>query len=64
MVDEVSLEFLRGATVDWEEEMVGRHFVVVNNPNSASACGCGTSFAPKEEALGVPGIDEDSDDDE
>lgn len=62
VVDSTSLEFLRGSTVSWEDEMVGQRFVVLNNPNSASACGCGSSFAPKEEALGVPGLDEDSDD--
>jgi len=63
VVDQVSLGFLRGCTITFEDEMVGQRFAVMNNPNSASACGCGTSFAPKEAALGVPGVDEDSDED-
>uniref|UniRef100_A0A7S3NJQ0 Core domain-containing protein n=1 Tax=Aureoumbra lagunensis TaxID=44058 RepID=A0A7S3NJQ0_9STRA len=47
VVDETSLEFVRGATVDYQEEMIRSAFVVINNPNSESACGCGSSFALK-----------------
>lgn len=47
VVDDASLEFVRGATVDYEEEMIRSAFVVSNNPNSESACGCGSSFALK-----------------
>ena len=43
VVDEVSLEFLRGAEVDYVEELIGAAFKV-NNPNATAACGCGTSF--------------------
>lgn len=44
VVDEMSLDYLKGATVDWEEELIGRKFVVAANPNAASSCGCGVSF--------------------
>eukprot|EP00635_Sarcinochrysidales_sp_CCMP3193_P015211 CAMPEP_0118898378 /NCGR_PEP_ID=MMETSP1166-20130328/5393_1 /TAXON_ID=1104430 /ORGANISM="Chrysoreinhardia sp, Strain CCMP3193" /LENGTH=147 /DNA_ID=CAMNT_0006837485 /DNA_START=26 /DNA_END=469 /DNA_ORIENTATION=+ len=47
VVDETSLEFVRGATIDFADEMIRSAFVVVNNPNSESACGCGSSFALK-----------------
>jgi len=47
VVDEGSLEFVRGSTVDFVEEMIRSSFVVANNPNSESACGCGSSFALK-----------------
>eukprot|EP00968_Pinguiococcus_pyrenoidosus_P023139 scaffold3581_cov252-Pinguiococcus_pyrenoidosus.AAC.15 len=47
VVDESSMEFVRGATVDFAVEMIRSSFVVVNNPNSESACGCGSSFALK-----------------
>ena len=45
--DEVSLEFLRGATVDYESDLMRSAFVVQENPNAAASCGCGSSFAAK-----------------
>ncbi|CAM9573222.1 unnamed protein product [Ascophyllum nodosum] len=47
VVDNTSLEFVKGATVDFEEDMMRSAFAVVNNPVSESACGCGSSFALK-----------------
>ncbi len=47
VVDESSMEFVRGATLDFVEEMISSSFQVVNNPQSESSCGCGTSFSPK-----------------
>lgn len=46
-VDPVSLGFLKGATVDYSEELIRASFVVRDNPNSDAACGCGSSFAAK-----------------
>lgn len=48
VVDKESLEFIRGSTVDYEQEMIRSAFTVINNPNAASGCGCGTSFDLKE----------------
>jgi iron-sulfur cluster assembly 2 len=45
--DRISGEFLRGATVDFVEEMIRSSFVVHNNPNVEVGCGCGVSFSPK-----------------
>lgn len=47
VVDDVSLAFVRGATVDYVEEMIRSSFVIGDNPNAESGCGCGVSFAAK-----------------
>ena len=44
VVDPVSLDLVRGSTVDFIESMGGSAFQVAN-PNAASGCGCGTSFS-------------------
>lgn len=44
LVDQVSLPFLAGATIDFTEELIGARFTI-DNPNASSSCGCGTSFA-------------------
>lgn len=47
VIDETSLGFLEGATLDYVIEMIKSAFVVRDNPKSESACGCGSSFAMK-----------------
>jgi iron-sulfur cluster insertion protein len=44
VVDAVSLDLVRGAAVDYVESLGGAAFRVTN-PNAASGCGCGSSFA-------------------
>ncbi|WP_336979120.1 iron-sulfur cluster insertion protein ErpA [Altererythrobacter fulvus] len=44
LVDPVSLDLVAGATVDFVESLGGAAFRV-ENPNAASGCGCGSSFA-------------------
>lgn len=44
LVDEVSLQFLGGAEVDFVENLLGASFQV-KNPNATASCGCGTSFS-------------------
>jgi iron-sulfur cluster insertion protein len=44
VVDEVSLDLVKGAELDFVEELVGSYFRM-KNPNATSTCGCGTSFA-------------------
>lgn len=44
LIDPVSLDFLRGAEIDYAEEMIAAAFRV-NNPNATASCGCGTSFS-------------------
>jgi iron-sulfur cluster insertion protein len=44
VIDEVSLELVKGAEIDFVEDMMGSAFQV-KNPNAASSCGCGNSFS-------------------
>ena len=44
VVDDVSLDLLNGAEVDFVEDLMGASFRI-NNPNAASSCGCGNSFS-------------------
>jgi iron-sulfur cluster insertion protein len=44
VVDNVSLELVRGAEIDFVEDMMGASFQV-RNPNAATSCGCGNSFS-------------------
>jgi iron-sulfur cluster assembly accessory protein len=47
VVDPHSLVLLDGADVDYVDGLQGAGFHIAN-PNVASACGCGTSFQPRE----------------
>ena len=47
VVDESSLGFIKGATLDYVVEMIKSAFTVKENPQSEAACGCGSSFAVK-----------------
>lgn len=44
VVDPVSLDLVRGSTVDFVQSLGGSSFQVTN-PNAAAGCGCGSSFA-------------------
>ena len=44
VVDPVSLDLVRGCSVDFVESLGGAAFRV-DNPNAAAGCGCGSSFA-------------------
>lgn len=44
VVDDVSLDLLNGAEIDFVEDLMGASFQI-KNPNAASSCGCGNSFS-------------------
>jgi iron-sulfur cluster insertion protein len=44
VVDGMSLMYVLGAEIDFVEDLSGSYFRV-KNPNAASSCGCGSSFA-------------------
>lgn len=43
LVDEMSINYLKGATVDYVDELMGSGFKITN-PNAVASCGCGHSF--------------------
>ena len=44
LVDEMSYQYLVGATIDFIEDIQGSQFSI-NNPNATTTCGCGSSFS-------------------
>jgi iron-sulfur cluster assembly accessory protein len=47
VVDETSFLYLRGATIDFVDNLMGSGFKI-DNPNAISTCGCGNSFETRE----------------
>ena len=43
VVDEMTHDLVKGATIDFVDNLGGAHFEV-RNPNAQSGCGCGSSF--------------------
>jgi len=43
-IDPMSLMYLAGSRIDFEEKMIGSQFTI-GNPNATSSCSCGSSFA-------------------
>ena len=44
LVDPISLQYLLGADIDYEDGLEGARFLI-RNPNATSTCGCGSSFS-------------------
>lgn len=44
LVDAMSIQYLDGSEVDYEQGLMGSRFIV-HNPNAATTCGCGSSFS-------------------
>ena len=44
VIDPMSLEYLKGSTVDYKEDFTKSGFEV-SNPNAKTTCGCGESFS-------------------
>jgi len=47
VIDRQSLEYLEGATVDFQSELIRSSFRILNNPKADSGCSCGVSFSLK-----------------
>jgi len=45
LVDSLSMQYLEGAVIDFNEDLEGARFLI-KNPNAQSSCGCGNSFSP------------------
>ncbi|KAK3724181.1 [4Fe-4S] proteins maturation [Vermiconidia calcicola] len=44
VIDEPSLELLKGSSIDYTMELIGSQFKVTGIPGATSSCGCGSSF--------------------
>lgn len=44
VVDAMSMQYLQGAAIDYNESIMGSNFSI-KNPNAQSTCGCGSSFS-------------------
>lgn len=44
VIDVMSYQYLRGAEIDYVEDLSGAQFII-RNPNAKTTCGCGSSFA-------------------
>lgn len=44
LIDPMSLQYLAGAEIDYQDSLQGSQFVI-RNPNAQSTCGCGSSFS-------------------
>ncbi|KAF3701266.1 Iron-sulfur cluster assembly 2 -like protein [Channa argus] len=47
IMDQDSLEFVKGATVDFSQELIRSTFQVLKNPQADHSCSCGSSFSVK-----------------
>jgi iron-sulfur cluster assembly accessory protein len=44
LVDQVSLQYMEGSTIDFVDDLIGQSFKI-ENPQATASCGCGTSFS-------------------
>lgn len=44
LVDSMSMQYLQGAEIDYQENLQGASFII-NNPQAVTTCGCGSSFS-------------------
>lgn len=44
LVDAMSFQYLKNATIDYREDVNGAQFII-RNPNAKTTCGCGSSFS-------------------
>eukprot|EP00064_Thunnus_orientalis_P015924 superscaffoldBa00003053_g15986 len=47
IVDQDSLEYVKGSTVDFSQELIRSTFLVLKNPQADHGCSCGSSFSVK-----------------
>ena len=44
LIDPMSVQYLTGAEIDYQEDLSGAQFII-RNPNASTTCGCGSSFS-------------------
>lgn len=45
IVDPMSIQYLAGSKIDYKEDLEGARFIIEQNPNAKTTCGCGQSFS-------------------
>ncbi|XWS59492.1 hypothetical protein CRYUN_Cryun08bG0126800 [Craigia yunnanensis] len=48
VVDNISYDFVKGATIDYVEELIRSAFLVTTNPSAVGGCSCKSSFMVKQ----------------
>ncbi|KAJ4705238.1 Iron-sulfur assembly protein IscA-like [Melia azedarach] len=48
VIDNISYDFVKGATIDYVEELIRSAFVVSTNPSAVGGCSCKSSFMVKQ----------------
>lgn len=54
VIDPTSIQYLRGATIDFVDSLMGGGFRI-DNPTAVSSCGCGNSFRTSNSSGGSTG---------
>ena len=47
VIDPLSFNYIKGASVDYVEDVMGGGFKI-DNPNATKSCGCGSSFSTED----------------